>query len=302
MSRPPPGLLTLANGQLRLVIQPGLGAGLTQLSFLHRGRWEHVLRPHEGPAHDPEQMACCVLMPWSNRLYGGGFAWRGREVGIQPMRPGDRVPLHGDAWLAPWRVADRGPDRVTLEHESGPQGPFAYAGQVRYRIEGASLHVQLRAQHRGATPMPYGMGLHPWFTRDAHTELAFRSCGRWEPDASQAPREFRALHSAPTLDFEAPKPLSPELIDHVYSGWDGLARIGWPARGFALQMRAGPQAGHLVVYSPPALARLPAFVCLEPVTHRNDAHRSPDPFGCGLVELQPGESLELGVTMQVHAI
>ncbi len=298
MTHPGSGLVTLANGRLRVVVQPGLGAGLTQLAAWHGGRWQPLMRPLQGSARDPEQMACCVLMPWSNRLYGGGFRWRDRTVTVEPMRPGDRLPLHGHAWLAPWQVLSSAAEELVLTHECQAPAGFAYTGQVRYRLEDTRLRVELSVEHRGPGPLPYGLGLHPWFVRDPDTVVAFHSTGRWEPDATQAPHTLRPLDPHDPLSFHPGRLLPPELIDHVYSGWDGAAEIRWPARGLALRMHADATAPYLVVYSPPPQAHLPGFVCLEPVTHCNDAHRAPDPLAQGLVELQRGERLALGVTLE----
>lgn len=298
MTGPDPGLLTLANGRLRAVVQPGLGAGLTELALCHGGRWQPLLRPLQGPATDPGQLACCVLMPWSNRLYGGGFRWRDHDVNIGPMRPGDRFALHGDAWLAPWQVVTSTLDELVLTHTSGPQAGFAYVGRVRYRVDDTALHVELSVQHRGPQPLPYGLGLHPWFVRDPDTMVAFRSTGRWEPDATRAPRLFRPLRSSQRLSFDRGRPLPKGRIDHVYAGWDGAAEVRWPARGLGLRMHAQPPARYLVVYSLPPEPGQAGFVCLEPVTHGNDAHRAPDPLARGLVELQCGQQMSLSVVLE----
>lgn len=290
-----PAQVRLDNGCLRVVVQPGLGAGLTQMACWHRGRWEPLLRPLAGPATDPEQMACCVLMPWSNRLYGGGFRWRGRTVTVPPGRPGDRLPLHGDAWLAPWQVVRQGPHEVLLARDPPAQAAFAYAARLHYRLEDARLHVRMSVEHHGPTALPYGLGLHPWFVRTPDVRVAFRSAGRWEPDSREPPRHFRPLDGSQAVCFEQARPLPPELIDHVYADWDGQAEIHWPARGLAARLSADPLARYLVVYSPP---QAHGFVCLEPVTHCTDAHRAPDPPARGLVELQRGERLELGVTLE----
>jgi aldose 1-epimerase len=199
-------------------------------------------------------MACCVLMPWSNRLYGGGFRWRDRTVTVEPMRPGDRLPLHGHAWLAPWQVVSSAAEELVLTHECQAPAGFAYTGQVRYRLEDTRVRVELSVEHRGPGPLPYGLGLHPWFVRDPDTVVAFHSTGRWEPDATQAPRTLRPLAPQEPLNFDPGRPLPPELIDHVYTGWDGAAEIRWPARGLALRMRADALAPYLVVYSPPPQA------------------------------------------------
>lgn len=301
MSGPGAGLVTLDNGQLRALVQPDLGAGLTQLAVHDGGDWQHLLRPRQGRASEPRQMACCLLMPWSNRLYEAGFRWRGRAVSVPPAHPGEQLPLHGDAWLAPWRVTASTPTEIVLAHETAAGAVFAYTAQVRYRLAGMQLRVHMSVTHVGSTPLPYGLGLHPWFVRDANTELAFSSTGRWEPDATQPPGEFRPLPDAQVPGFSPARALPLEPIDHVYAGWDGAAEIRWPSRGLAVRLQADPAARHLVVYSPSSAGGHPDFVCIEPVTHCNDAHRAPDPLAQGLVELHQGEKCALEVTLTALA-
>ena len=292
------GLVALDNGLLRVLVQPDLGAGLTQVAVRHRDRWHHLLRPLAGRAADPRQLACCLLIPWSNRLYRGGFSWRGRQVVVPPGRLDGRLPLHGDAWLAPWRVVTSTPTQALLERQTDEPAVFQYAAQVRYRLEGRQLHVSLGVRHRGPRPLPYGLGVHPWFVRGPDTVVRFSSVGRWEPDATQVPGEFRPLDGAHPLSFNGPKPLPGELIDHLYAGWDGVAEVRWPGSGIAARLQADTPARHLVVYSPPPVSGQSGFVCLEPVTHCNDAHGAPDPLAGGLVELRTGERFDLEVSLE----
>lgn len=290
------GLICLDNGQVRVSIQPGLGAGLTEMSVLHRGRWEPVLRPWQGLATDPEQLACCLLMPWSNRLYGGGFRWQGRPLSVAPARAIDPVPLHGDAWVGAWQVVNQSHDALSLVHDARGRPNFPYVGHVRYALKAATLWVEMKLQHHGAEPMPYGLGLHPWFVRSPDTQVRFQSSGRWEPDASRPPRQVRLLSGGEPHAFRQAKPLPVELIDHAYLEWDGRADVIWPSRGLAVRVQADPIARYLVVYSP-ARAAGADFVCLEPVTHAPDAHRAATPESTGLVELRQGGCLELAVTL-----
>lgn len=296
MSDAPDGLVRLNNGRIRICIQPGLGAGLTEMAVKLKGRWEDVLRPCIGPADDPEELACCLLMPWSNRLYGGGFRWRERRVPISPLRPVDPVPLHGDAWLARWQLERQGADDVTLVHDARDGEHFQYVGHVRYALKGSTLCVEMRVRHHGVAPMPYGLGLHPWFLRPPDTRIRFHSGGRWEPDATRPPRQLRLLSGDERPSFKLPKGLPDELIDHAYVDWDGKAEIHWPSRGLDVHMRADRAAQFLVVYAP-APAACADFVCLEPVTHAPDAHRAHAPLSLGLIELHNGDCMSLAVTL-----
>ena len=301
MNKASDDLVRLANGQVRVCVQPALGAGLTEMSVLHRGCWEPVLRPRQGIATDPEQLACCLLMPWSNRLYGGGFRWRARTVSVAPARAIDPVPLHGNAWVARWRVLSRSADAVCLFHDARSETNFPYVGHVHYALKAATLWVEMKLEHHGAEPMLYGLGLHPWFVRSPDTQIRFQSSGRWEPDATRPPRLVRLLSGSEPHSFKQAKTLPEELIDHAYLEWDGRAEVIWPSRGLAVHMQADSIARYLVVYSPAQTAGAD-FVCLEPVTHAPDAHRASATQSTGLVELRQGDCLELAVTLAVAPI
>ena len=53
------------------------------------------------------------LVPFVNRIRGGRFTFRGREVRLAPNMAGDPSPLHGQGWLNPWtgRAGGRGDAR-----------------------------------------------------------------------------------------------------------------------------------------------------------------------------------------------
>ena len=48
------------------------------------------------------------LVPYVNRIRGGRFTFRGREVRLAPNMAGDPSPLHGQGWLSPWQVERAG--------------------------------------------------------------------------------------------------------------------------------------------------------------------------------------------------
>ena len=110
-------------------------------------------------------MALNVLAPFSNRLSQGVTDGEGRAHALAPNLPGEAYPLHGDAWLAPWRVTAAGSDRAGLAHD-GAFGPWRYAATLAYRLADGALSVDLAAENRGQA-LPFGLGLHPWFVRSA---------------------------------------------------------------------------------------------------------------------------------------
>jgi aldose 1-epimerase len=113
--------------------------------------------------------------------------------------------------------------------------------------------------------VPAGLGLHPFFTRDADTELACRTRGVWRTDAEVLPLEHIAV--PPEWNFTASRPVEGIALDNCFDGWDGHAMITWPRRGLRLDLAASEPFRHLVIYVPKGRP----FFCVEPVSHASGA-------------------------------
>jgi aldose 1-epimerase len=148
------------------------------------------------------------------------------------------------------------------------------------------LRVELSVTNTGDSPMPGGLGLHPYFPCDADTRLAFAAARVWLADATMLPTEPVAVgHFG---DWSAGAPVAGEtLIDNAYEGWRGAARIeqGWGG----VEMR-GEGADVLHVYRPPGAA----FFCVEPVGHLPNAINRD-----GMDLLAPGETRTLAMVLRV---
>ncbi|TFH84742.1 aldose 1-epimerase [Billgrantia azerbaijanica] len=278
--------LTLDNGRLRLVVNPAVGGAVVRFDALTEQGPVALLRPGHDADEDPNRLALYPLVPWSNRIAAGGFAWRGRHHALAANRPGEPLPIHGDGWQRAWRVEAHEKHELRLSLRSSEQPPFDYRAGLRYRLEGESLVVVLSVTHLGKTPAPYGLGLHPWFPRSADVRLEAAAEGVWEVDDAQLPRAWRRLAANDAWNFSRAAALPGDAIDNLFTGWNGRAWLRWPARGVALEMTAGPRASRYLVYSPGAEAD---FFCFEPIDHDVDAHHFADPLTHGLVELGQGE-------------
>jgi len=64
------------------------------------------------------------------------------------------------------------------------------------------------------------------------------------------------------LDFSGGRSL-PSGLDVGFGGWDGRARIEWPAEGLALEISAAAPLDHAIIFSPQGQS----FFCFEPVSH-----------------------------------
>jgi aldose 1-epimerase len=167
--------------------------------------------------------------------------------------------LHGYGWRSEWRVeaAGAGAVRMRLDHPAG-DWPWHYRAEQRVRVHANALEIALTLTNLDATPMPAGIGLHPYFVRPERLALTASVAGRWAsaPDAPGLPVGRDA----------APADLGQTGLDHCFHGWDGRAEISGQT-GPRLTLTAAQSLGNLVIYTPPGQA----FFCLEPVSHVNDA-------------------------------
>ncbi|MCW4462082.1 aldose 1-epimerase [Sphingomonas sp. BT-65] len=267
-----------------LELLPALGGAIGALR--HDGH--DVLRPAPRGIADPLAAGCFPLVPYANRIAHGRFAFAGQEHQL-PLNFGDHPhSLHGLGWQAAWTIAATGPDRATLAHthDGGAGWPWAYRAEQRFTLAPERMRVELSLTNAADTPMPAGLGLHPYFPCDAETYLTFTAERVWLADETMLPTE-----SAPAEafgDWPATAPVAgTTLIDNAYDGWDGAAGIGQRWGGFAMR---GEGARVLHLYRPPAAD----FFCVEPVSHLPDAINRD-----GMDVLAPGATLRLAMTLSV---
>ena len=287
--------ITLADGIAEVVIVPALGAGLASYDLGARGRREPLFRPCRDVSRvTPFDLANNLLVPWSNRISGGGFRFGGRFHSLQPNLAGEPMPIHGNGFSSKWEVARTSDVSATLALNSDGPGPYKFAAEVRYTLEGGALGIALIVVNRGADALPFGLGLHPWFPRTPGTTLQARAAtvtleGPFHLPVGQIPVSSRA-----DWDFSIARPLPQGWINNDFSSWDGRAEIVWADRGLRMLIdTAGdPNLSAYIVYSPSSDAE---FFCFEPVTHLVDAHNRPGgPSANGLAVLNDGEELAIG--------
>jgi aldose 1-epimerase len=278
----------LNDGVSQLVVIPAMGAAIGRFDLLREGSSVPLMRPMPAEdVDDPFSLACNLLLPWGNRISGGGFHHDGRFIALQPNVAGEPFPIHGNGFLSAWQVTARDDDAVTLTLESDGPGPFAYTAQVGYRLERGTLTVRLAVEHLADLPLPYGFGFHPWFPRTPGVLVTMPSDGVWLEDERYLPTVHKATPEVAEWDFRTPRTLPGGWINNDFTGWNGTARIEWPERAVALELSASANLSTALLYSPGATA---SFFCLEPMSHTVDAHNMPDPLGgSGLRVLRRGE-------------
>lgn len=282
-------LVEISNRDLRLTLAPRIGGAIT--AFRSEGRhgvvdWMRPTDPAALAKGDVLGTACFPLVPYSNRIRDAAFRFGDHAVRLDHAFP---HALHGHGWLAPWTVEARATDRATLSFtRSAGDWPWAYRAEQRFVLHAHRLDVTLSLQNLGTTPMPAGMGLHPYFPRTPGTVLTAAIDAMWETDAAILPTVLVDPDSA--RDPRRGLAVDRVPLDNCYTGWNGRAVIDWPERRARLTMSGQGPYTFFVVYTPSGKDHF----CAEPVSNATDAVNlvAQGRDDTGLRVLAPGERLE----------
>src|SRR5205085_9534681 len=123
--------------------------------------------------------------------------------------------------------------------------PFRYRARQTYRLDDDTLTVGMSIENLENRVVPAGLGLHPFFVRDADTDLRCRTQSVWRTDEEVLPIERIAVPLA--WDFSTPRRVDDVAVDSGFEGWDGHVTIRWPRAGLRLEMTATEPFRDLVI-------------------------------------------------------
>jgi aldose 1-epimerase len=287
---------TLSLGALTLTLAPSRGGSIASFTYLSPdGVAIPVLRGiGDSESATALDMGSFPLVPYVNRIRGGRFTFRGREVVLAPNMPGDPSPLHGQGWLAPWEVVSVAETEADLsfEHAAG-EWPWAYHAAQHFSLDERGMRLVLTCTNRSDTPMPCGLGNHPYFPCTAQTVLDTGVESAWTVDEKVLPVDKVAAEGKYDL---RERRICGQDLDNGFGGWRGVAHIATPGQPFRIAL-SSPDADFFQVYSP---ASGGLFVA-EPVTHANAALNEPEERWpeLGLRVLEPGEAMSLTMRLDV---
>lgn len=270
----------------RARLAPQFGASLTTLDWRGpAGAWHPVLAPLADPAAGLTA-GCFVMAPFANRIADGRFSFMGRAYHIPVNRPAEGMAIHGRARERAWQVVAAGEDHALLSlHLDEPDFPWCFDLTQHTTLTPAGVRVALTITNRGPKPMPFGLGLHPWFPKAADTTLHFTAATLHRRDARGLPLPQTEAHP----EFAAPaRPLAQlPWLDGCAGDWSPREAC-ITGGGIALTLRASGALKHLQVYVPDDR---PVF-CAEPVSHLPDAINRPElGADAAMTPLALGESL-----------
>lgn len=276
-------------------LQPSVGGSIGGLDFVAGASRTPVLRAGPDFLNNIQDAACFPLIPFANRIRGGCFQFRGREVRLSPNVGGETVPLHGEGWLAEWRVESSSQSEAVLafDHAAG-EWPWTYEARQHFTLGDDYLSIRLTCRNASSEQMPCGLGLHPRFNCGPETRIQTSVEEVWAVDDHVLPTE--RLPATGRYDI-ADAPICSRDLNNGYGGWSGRAIFtdaGWP---FELEL-SSPDARFLQIYSPPGRG----FFDAEPVSHANAAlnAREQDWPSLGIQLLESGQEVDFEMRLEVR--
>jgi aldose 1-epimerase len=270
------------------------GGGLRELVV---GDW-HVLDGYPSGTV-PAARRGGVLLPWPNRLRGGRWHWRGRDLQLDVVSPQSPNAVHGLVTPQPWAVLAQTGDAVTLGTVLEPRAgyPFRLAVAVDYALTADRLSVTVRVRNDADEDAPVGVGMHPYFAVgggrvDELPEGALADAEVSVP-ARTAMVTDGGLPTGETEPFDGAigrigdRVLDVPLTDLVRDG-DGWARTVLRGPAGSLEMAVDGSWPWLQVFSADTLpaGQRRRSLAVEPMTCPPNALAD----GADLVVLRPGES------------
>ena len=165
-------------------------------------------------ADDLFSLAGNILVPFSNRISGGGFDWAGIHHPLEQNFAGDPFPIHGDAFQREWTLQHH-PTGAQMDLAVGAFGPWRYRASQIFHLSETGVKIELSVTNTGASSLPFGCGFHPWFPRSAETRLRFSAKEVWMEDERHLTTEQLCLSDAPEWSFALGRALPETLINNA---------------------------------------------------------------------------------------
>lgn len=287
-------MITLGRGGLEIDIAPDMGGAVTRLDFndvpvLRVGGHGHVL-----------EASCFPLVPVANRIENGAFKFGGKEYKVPLNFDNHPHALHGHGWQAPWRVESLSRDRVSLifDRPADAAWPWSYRAEQVFTMTDDGVSMVLSLTSRDDKPMPYTLGLHPYFPRRPGSTITAQVAGMWRADLTMIPTELVAATDLIDLSNGQVVSKAP-FVDNTFVGWQGPARIKQPELGIEITLKASANAGFFHVFIPEG----ENYFCAEPTTAMPNALNRPEPeaeTGAGV--LNPGQTVAMEMLLSIRKL
>ena len=204
------------------------------------------------------------IFPYVARLTNGSYTFQGKTY---------QLPIHGFAPTAKFTVTEQQKDSVTFTLESNEEYyamyPFLFRFSIRYYLEGAALHAEMKVENLDEKTMYFGLGGHPGINVPLEEGLTFEDYFLEFPES-----QLRRVEFTPACFItgkEDPFPLEGRRLplSHNMFDEDAIVLKGVPGQ-VTLRSEKGSRtvtllAADLPVYGFWHMPRTDApYICLEP--------------------------------------
>lgn len=221
---------------------------------------------------NPSSLGCFPMVPFANRLAFAEFDFDGRIVKVPANRPPSPHAIHGFGRAAEWKIERPTVDTLRFNHKhDDPQSGFVYVAWQEFKVTETDVTIEIGVRHLGRTPMPYGIGLHPWFPGGDDVTVQFIATDCFGTDEDMLPTARTVIDLG--RDFSDGKMTRHNLgLDVHYSGWQREADMIWDDAGYSVKMTASESLSNLQFYIPEDGKTF----CVEPVSHVPNVHNHPE--------------------------
>ena len=250
----------------------------------------------------PSQSGIPILFPFAGRLRGSHLTYHGETYPLG-SDDGRGNAIHGFVLDRPWRIVEHAPQRLVGEFQASRdepgllrRWPADFRLTVAYELAANALSCGITVFHSGDGPLPFGLGLHPYFRLPwvggsaDDCRLTVPAAEYWElTDMLPSGRRLPATGArglATGLAFRDAH------LDDVFTGLSytlGVCRatLADPRVGRSLEVTFDDSFRNCVVYNPPHREA----ICIEPYACVPDAFALAERgIETGLRVLQPGGS------------
>ncbi|GAA3409274.1 aldose 1-epimerase [Paenibacillus hodogayensis] len=298
----------LENSNFTLSVIPAIGSNVYRL-------WDNiaareVLRTPdsvEALSEKSVHYGIPVLLPPS-RVKDATFPFNGKTYRLEKNTP-DGHHIHGFARHRPWEVTATRTDgdsaTITTQFrtadfpELADQYPHDLTVTLTTELRGASLVQTFAFHNKSEEPAPFGFGLHTWFLLDEEPgswTLTLPVEDIWELDDKLLATGNR-LPLGRYEQLNEGMNLLGQNMDMAFRIGDRAAEAILAKPGYTIRYSGSEPFTQWVVYT-----KGEAFdtICVEPLTWTPDApNLEAGPELTGMRAIQPGDTLELAVTLDI---
>jgi len=256
-----------------------------------------------------------IMFPFPGRILGGRMTWQGRTYEL-PDGDGLGNAIHGFVLQRPWRVLHHDPLRAEGEFHAAQdapelldQWPSDFRIVANYQLNENRFHMTYRVSNPGQTPLPCGLGIHPYFRLPLGPRGDAESCtiklpvnSTWDLDQLIATGGKQPLPRG--TDYQQGLPFRQIRMDGIFSDLQGTgpqftAEIIDHANQCRLSIDFDRTLRECIVYTPADRQA----ICIEPISCVPDPVRLAEKgVDTGLLILPPGGSFEYHLSLGLHPV